>query len=161
MKPIALEFGQTLAARLRSTTSYERGTNVTWTLTVSDASGRETLAATEERIVFIIDEGPELKVRGIEFVGNRSIGDGELDGVVSVRRYPLLGAIGLGAGGYVTGRQMQQDAERLVDHYHARGFPEAKAHADAATSPDLLGHLRGPAPHVRGCHVVDLVLSKE
>jgi len=43
LSPIALEFGQTLAARLRSTTSYERGTNVTWTLTVSDASGRETL----------------------------------------------------------------------------------------------------------------------
>ena len=33
--------GQTLAARLRSTTSYERGTNVAWTLTVKDASGRE------------------------------------------------------------------------------------------------------------------------
>ena len=33
--------GQTLTARLRSTTSYERGTNVTWTLAVSDASGRE------------------------------------------------------------------------------------------------------------------------
>ena len=28
-------------ARLRSTTSDERGTNVTWTLTVSDAAGRE------------------------------------------------------------------------------------------------------------------------
>src|SRR5204863_973253 len=43
LSPITLESGQTLAARLRSTTSYERGTNVTWTLTVSDASGRETL----------------------------------------------------------------------------------------------------------------------
>ena len=25
---------------------------------------------------------------------------------------------------------------------------------------DLLGHLRGPGPHVRGCWVVDLVLGK-
>ena len=33
---------------------------------------REALSATEERIVFIINEGPELKVRGIDFVGNRS-----------------------------------------------------------------------------------------
>jgi len=41
LEPIALETGQTLAARLRSTTSYERGTNVTWTLAVSDAAGRE------------------------------------------------------------------------------------------------------------------------
>jgi hypothetical protein len=30
-----------LAARLRSTTSFDRGTNVTWTLTVQDASGCE------------------------------------------------------------------------------------------------------------------------
>jgi hypothetical protein len=27
--------------------------------------------------------------------------------------------------------------------------------------PDLLGHLRGPGPHVRGCWVVDLILGKE
>ena len=43
LAPIALAPGQTLTARLRSTTSYERGTNVTWTLVVSDASGREVL----------------------------------------------------------------------------------------------------------------------
>ena len=40
LSPIAVATGQTLSARLRSTTSYERGTNVTWTLTVTDASGR-------------------------------------------------------------------------------------------------------------------------
>jgi protein arginine N-methyltransferase 1 len=43
LSPISVKAGQTLAARLRSTTSYERGTNVTWTLTVSDAAGREVL----------------------------------------------------------------------------------------------------------------------
>ncbi len=31
----------------------------------------------------------------------------------------------------------------------------------ACTDPALLGHLRGPGPHVRGCHVVDTVLGKE
>jgi SAM-dependent methyltransferase len=41
LAPITLEAGHSLAARLRSTTSYERGTNVTWTLTVKDARGRE------------------------------------------------------------------------------------------------------------------------
>jgi hypothetical protein len=29
------------------------------------------------------------------------------------------------------------------------------------TSADILGHLRGPGPHVRGCWVVDLILGKE
>jgi protein arginine N-methyltransferase 1 len=41
LTPIALAAGHTLTARLRSTTSYERGTNVTWTLVVSDPSGCE------------------------------------------------------------------------------------------------------------------------
>jgi hypothetical protein len=26
---------------------------------------------------------------------------------------------------------------------------------------DLLGHLRGPGPHIRGCWAVDLLLGKE
>jgi len=41
LSPIAMEPGQTLAARLRSTTSNDKGTNVTWTLTLNDGSGRE------------------------------------------------------------------------------------------------------------------------
>jgi protein arginine N-methyltransferase 1 len=41
LTPITLEPGQTLSARLRSTTSYEAGTNVTWRLAVADAKGRE------------------------------------------------------------------------------------------------------------------------
>jgi outer membrane protein insertion porin family len=102
---------------------------------------REPISAGVERVIFVVNEGPELKVRGVEFTGNRALGADELGGVVSVRRYPFLGAIGLGAGGYVTGRQLEQDAERIVEHYHARGFPEAKAHAEAATSPELLGML--------------------
>jgi hypothetical protein len=36
-----LEAGQTLTARLRSTTSFEAGTNLTWRLAVADAKGRE------------------------------------------------------------------------------------------------------------------------
>jgi hypothetical protein len=29
------------------------------------------------------------------------------------------------------------------------------------TDADMLGHFRGPGPHVRGCWVVDLLLGKE
>ena len=62
---------------------------------------RERLSADEERIVFTIDEGPQLRVRGIDFAGNKALPAKELADVVSVRKYPPLG---LGAGGYVTGR---------------------------------------------------------
>jgi hypothetical protein len=52
--------------------------------------------------------------------------------------------------------------------YEERAFsPErmgvlADALEDAgATDAGLLGHLRGPGPHVRGCCPVDLLLEKE
>lgn len=42
LAPLDIAAGGTLSARLRSTTSYEAGTNVTWTLAVRDKAGRET-----------------------------------------------------------------------------------------------------------------------
>jgi outer membrane protein assembly factor BamA len=99
---------------------------------------RERLSADEERLIFVIDEGPELKVRGVEFVGNRAFSGKALGDVVTVREYPPLG---IGAGGYVTGRQLEQDTERVLDFYRGKGFLEAKARADAATAREALGEL--------------------
>ena len=41
LEPLVVEPGQTLAARIRSTTSYERGTDVAWAIAVRDAAGRQ------------------------------------------------------------------------------------------------------------------------
>jgi protein arginine N-methyltransferase 1 len=41
LEPLAVEAEQTLTARIRSTTSRARGTNVAWTLTVRDSAGRQ------------------------------------------------------------------------------------------------------------------------
>ncbi|MES1209478.1 MAG: POTRA domain-containing protein, partial [Pseudomonadota bacterium] len=94
--------------------------------------------AEEERIVFLIDEGPSLRVRGIEFAGAQALSGEELAEVVSVRPYPFLG---IGSGGYATGKQLDQDVERLLEHYRARGFLETKARVDAATAPAALGEI--------------------
>jgi outer membrane protein insertion porin family len=102
---------------------------------------RDHLGPDDDRVTFVVDEGPELKVRGIEFVGNAALPASELAEVVSVRTYPFMGVVGLGSGGYVTGRQIEQDAERIVDHYRAHGYPEATAHGESATSPEALGAL--------------------
>jgi outer membrane protein insertion porin family len=99
---------------------------------------RERLSENEERIVFSIDEGPVLKVRGVEFVGAHALSPRELAEVVTVRPYPFWG---IGSGGYATGKQLEQDVERLLEHYHARGFVEARARVDAATAPAALGQL--------------------
>jgi hypothetical protein len=50
--------------------------------------------------------------------------------------------------------------------YDERAFDRLPILADAleeagCTSADMLGHLRGTGPHVRGCWAVDLVLAKE
>jgi hypothetical protein len=50
--------------------------------------------------------------------------------------------------------------------YEKRRFGELPVLADAledagCDNAELLGHLRGPGPHVRGCWVVDLILAKE
>src|SRR5262249_22815312 len=49
--------------------------------------------------------------------------------------------------------------------YESRDFSAMPILADAlqdagCESADILGHCRGPGPHVRGCWVVDLVLGK-
>ncbi|HVL14590.1 MAG TPA: hypothetical protein VM529_18600 [Gemmata sp.] len=49
--------------------------------------------------------------------------------------------------------------------YESRDFSAMPILADAlqdagCTSDDILNHCRGDGPHVRGCWVVDLVLSK-
>jgi hypothetical protein len=50
--------------------------------------------------------------------------------------------------------------------YDDRAFDRLPILADALEDAgcgdaDILGHLRGPGPHVRGCWVVDLLLGKE
>jgi protein arginine N-methyltransferase 1 len=41
LAPMAVEAGQALTARVRSTTSYAQGTDVAWTLALKDATGRQ------------------------------------------------------------------------------------------------------------------------
>jgi hypothetical protein len=50
--------------------------------------------------------------------------------------------------------------------YETRRFEDLPILADAleaagCANPDILGHLRGQGPHVRGCWVVDLLLEKK
>jgi hypothetical protein len=50
--------------------------------------------------------------------------------------------------------------------YEAKAFDRLPVLADAledagCSDPVILGHLRGPGPHVRGCWAVDLLLGKE
>ncbi|HXU79942.1 MAG TPA: POTRA domain-containing protein, partial [Polyangia bacterium] len=99
-------------------------------------SRRQRVAPQADRITFSIDEGPSLRVRGVEFVGNRHLSSSHLADVVNVKKFPrLLGAIGLGAGGYASLRQLDTDVDNLTIHYLNQGFPDAKVRCEIAPVP--------------------------
>ncbi|HJX66517.1 MAG TPA: POTRA domain-containing protein [Polyangia bacterium] len=103
---------------------------------------RERIAEDADRIVFTVDEGPVLKVRGVEFVGNHKVSHSTLAEEIRTKKFPLLGAIGLGEGGFATPRQIELDVQSLVDYYESIGRPGTKVRAEIAPAP---GQWR-PAP---------------
>lgn len=96
---------------------------------------RQRLGPQADRLLYTIDEGPSLRVRGVQFAGNRHIPSSTLSGVVNVREFPLLGAIGLGAGGYASLTQLATDVDNLLVHYRNEGYPDAKVRCEIAPVP--------------------------
>jgi outer membrane protein assembly factor BamA len=94
----------------------------------SDGSAPEV-----HRITFVITEGPSLKVRQVSF--ERSFGSARLGEVVTARPFPLLGAIGIGEGGYASFRQLELDVERLKSFYIGAGYPDAQVRCEVAPAP--------------------------
>jgi len=103
---------------------------------------RERIDEDADRIVFTVDEGPVLKVRGIDFVGNQKVSSSTLAEEIRTKEYPLLGLIGLGEGGFATPRQIELDVQSLIDYYESIGRPGSKVRAEIAPAP---GQWR-PAP---------------
>jgi outer membrane protein insertion porin family len=96
---------------------------------------RQRISADSDRIVFTIDEGPVLKVRGVSFAGNRAFSSATLAERVRTKVFPALGVIGLGEGGFASLRQLELDVQSLVEHYAAAGYPETKVRAEIAPQP--------------------------
>src|SRR5262249_11841399 len=88
-----------------------------------------------DEVVFVIDEGPELRVRKVSLLspsgGPLTFSEEDLRdrAALETKVYPALGVI-LGGGGYVTNLQLQQDEERLVELYRSEGFPHVKVRGE-------------------------------
>ncbi|MCK5796448.1 MAG: outer membrane protein assembly factor BamA [Deltaproteobacteria bacterium] len=93
-----------------------------------------------EIVSFRIHEGPRFRVKRVSFRGNKHIDAKTLHAQIKTVPFPTLGWIGLGSGGYVTPRQLQQDAVRIANFYRASGFAQVKVHAALAPHPSLLGN---------------------
>jgi outer membrane protein insertion porin family len=100
-----------------------------------------------DEVTFFVTEGPELKVRSVEFVSEDgrplTFSQDEIRGRAGVetRVFPRLGSIGLGQGGYVTDVQLQQDADRVAQFYKSRGFSQVKVRPEVTRDPASFGAL--------------------
>lgn len=89
-----------------------------------------------ERILFMIDEGPRLKVRQIEILGNREIPDASLRESLATEVYEAFTLVP--SGGFATSLQLSQDAGRIADLYRQRGYRDVDVTAQAARAEHLL-----------------------
>ncbi len=90
-------------------------------------------------VEFQIYEGPQFKVRELEFVSDDAVhplsySEARLSEQINTRRYPRLGAIGLGQGGFASAIQIEQDVRHLEDFYRREGYPQPRILADVAHS---------------------------
>ncbi len=104
----------------------------------------------EDRVTFHIIEGPRYRVKKVLFSGNRRFDDDDLEEVVKTRKFPILGYIGLGEGGYVTTLQLSQDEERLRAFYRGQGYPDVKVRGEMAPHVSLLGKPGALAASLKG-----------
>ncbi|RMH42817.1 MAG: outer membrane protein assembly factor [Deltaproteobacteria bacterium] len=95
---------------------------------------------TFDRIVFTITEGPKLKVKQIEFVGNHALSDATLRDAIKTREFPRFV---LASGGYATSVQLEQDAQRIRALYQSRGYADVEVDYDVTRAQSLVG--RAPA----------------
>ncbi len=83
-----------------------------------------------ERILFLIDEGPKLRVRSVSIRGNRALTGKELKSGLRTRIYKRI-IVG-DSGGYATSEQLAQDAARILRKYREAGYREAKVRLEVS-----------------------------
>ncbi|MCA1584537.1 MAG: outer membrane protein assembly factor BamA [Acidobacteria bacterium] len=102
------------------------------------------------KVVFNVDQGPKVKIRDVEFVGNEAIGDGTLKRrMKNTKEHWFLSWI-TSRGTYQEAK-FEEDAEKVVEHYRNKGYvearvgqPEIKTLADSADKETRWIQLRIP-----------------
>jgi outer membrane protein insertion porin family len=99
---------------------------------------------------FIMNEGPKVRIREIEFVGNKAISDGELRKQMKSNKAQWMFSFITGRGTYQEAK-FEEDAERVSQHYRNHGYiaarlgtPELKYLNDASDGKTRYIQLRIP-----------------
>ncbi|MEL7087338.1 MAG: POTRA domain-containing protein, partial [Planctomycetota bacterium] len=99
---------------------------------VTDISIDQQSLDRERRLVFLIREGPRIRLRRIEFEGNEVFADRRLRKQIRSRTWAPL----LGTRHVVNREELELDASRLRDYYQARGYLEAEVDRRITVSND-------------------------
>jgi outer membrane protein insertion porin family len=74
---------------------------------------------------FHITEGPKVKIRVVDFQGNKALGDGKLNRKMKDNKAPGLFKFITGAGTYKEAK-FEEDADKVVQYYRERGYVKAQ-----------------------------------
>jgi outer membrane protein insertion porin family len=76
-------------------------------------------------ITFSVGEGPKIKIRDVEFVGNEAVGDGKLQRKLKENKPKGILSFITGGGTYKEA-MYEEDAARVVEYYRNEGYPQAR-----------------------------------
>ncbi len=76
-------------------------------------------------LTFNIDEGPQVKIRKLDFDGNKAFGDGTLDRQMKNNKGTWMFSFITGRGTYQEAK-FEEDAEKLVGYYRDHGYIAAR-----------------------------------
>jgi outer membrane protein insertion porin family len=76
-------------------------------------------------VTFTVGEGPKIKIRDVEFVGNEAIGDGTLQRKLKENKPKGILSFITGGGTYKESLY-EEDAARVVEYYRNEGYPQAR-----------------------------------
>lgn len=82
-------------------------------------------------LVFVIDEGPNTRIRNIDFIGNKSISEDRLKSKIQSRAW-----IWIARAGTLDEDQLEDDVAAIREYYRSLGFFDARVGRRVLFSPD-------------------------
>ncbi len=116
-------------------------------------------------LTFNITEGPKVKIRTVEFIGNKDISDSKLAKKMKDNKAPGFFGFITGGGTYQEAK-FEEDAQKVIDYYRERGYvkaqvgqPELKIMEDAKDAKTRFIELQIPVTEGQRYKIGDLTFS--
>lgn len=106
---------------LRAMMAEQGYTNAEVTHKITPVAGGPKLV----NITFNVGEGPKIRIRDVEFVGNSALGDGTLQRKMKENKPKGILSFITGGGTYKEA-MFEEDAEKVLEHYRNKGYVRAR-----------------------------------